>query len=208
MVTRAASEPTICLPGELDDLQMRRSAELVFDAGRGYYDLIGAERAVVEAQIAKQIGQSGTELENVFVVLFDSEVAGLHACVSSEVLSYVMMEGSLRLIRGFDRTVRRAFLARLKQARPALPSLPERSLYLARMAVADGFRGCGIAKLLMEDFFRRRSYETSYCLHVLKENASAVRFYSRLGFESFGEERSGFQAMSRPADEVDGARGV
>ena len=140
MVTRTPSELTICLPGDLDDLQRRRSAELVFDAGRGYYDLIAAQRAVVEAQIAKQIGQSGTELENVFIVLADSEVAGLHACVSTEVLPYVMIEGSLRLIRGFESAVRKAFLARLKQARPALPSLPERSLYLARMAVADGFR--------------------------------------------------------------------
>ena len=202
MVTRTPSELTICLPGDLDDLQRRRSAELIFEAGRGYYDLIAAQRAVVEAQIAKQIGQSGTELENVFIVLADSEVAGLHACVSTEVLPYVMMEGSLRLIRGFESAVRKAFLARLHQARPALPSLPERSLYLARMAVADGFRGGGIATLLMEDFFQRRSYETSYCLHVLTENTSAVGFYSRLGFESFGEERSGFQAMYRTPDEV------
>ena len=202
MVPSTAAEPTVFLPDALDESQLRRCAELVFEAGCGYYDLIGVGRRDIERQIAKQIGQPGTELADTFVLLIESEVAGLYACVSTEVLSYVMLEGSLRLMRGFDPTVRKSFLAGLRQSRPALPRLPEESLYLARLAVADGFRGKGVAKLLMEDFFGRRSYETSYCLHVLEDNLRAVQFYRRQGFEPFGQQKSGFLSMIRPADGV------
>ncbi len=141
MILQSAAEPTISRPDQLDDLQLRRCAELVFDAGRGYYDLIEAERGLVEVQIQKQLGQPGTELQNIFVALIDSNVAGLHACISSEVLPFVMMEGTLRLLRGFERGVRRSFLSRLQRARPFLPALPESSLYLARMAVSESYQG-------------------------------------------------------------------
>ena len=200
MISQDELELTTISPEDLDDLQLRRCAKLVFNAGRGYYDLIKADRGLVERQIAKQVGQPGTELENIFIVLIESEVAGLHACISTEVLPYVMMEGTLRLLRGLDREVQKDFLGRLKQARPSLPDLPERSLYLARMAVSDDFQGRGVATVLMEDFFEHRSYETSYCLHVLTDNTRAADFYRRLGFDWFGEEEAGFRAMYRPAD--------
>ena len=197
MVPRTVAELTISSPDGLNTRQLRGCARLIFNAGRGYYDLIEADRDLVERQIAKQVGQRGTELERVFIVLIESEVAGLHACVSTEVLPYVMMEGTLRLLRGFDRGAQKDFLARLERARPSLPTLPEKSLYLARMAVADSFRGCGVARALMEDFFGHRSFETSYCLHCLTDNTSALNFYQRLGFRQFGDEMAGFRAMFR-----------
>ncbi|MGB5478337.1 MAG: GNAT family N-acetyltransferase [Thermoanaerobaculia bacterium] len=199
MVPRTVAELTISSPDGLNTRQLRGCARLVFNAGRGYYDLIEADRDLVERQIAKQLGQRGTELERVSIVLIESEVAGLHACVSTEVLRYVMMEGTLRLLRGLDRGVQEAFLKQLKQVRPSLPTLPEESLYLARMAVSDSFRGCGVATALMEDFFGHRSFETSYCLHCLTDNTSALNFYQRLGFRQFGDEEAGFRAMARSA---------
>ena len=200
MVLRTTAELTISSPEGLDNVQLSRCAKLVFNAGLGYYDLIKADRGLVERQIAKQVGQPGTELESIFIVLIESEVAGLHACLSTELLPNVMMEGTLRLLRGLDRGVQKDFLGRLKQARPSLPTLPERSLYLARMAVSDDFQGRGVAGVLMRDFFGHRSYETSYCLHVLTDNTRATRFYRRLGFDWFGEEEAGFRAMYRPAN--------
>ena len=200
MVPRTVAGLTISSPDGLDDAQLRRCARLVFNSGRGYYDLIEADRDLVERQIAKQVGQPGTELERTSIVLIESEVAGLHACVSTEVLPYVMMEGTLRLLRGLGRGVQKHFLGRLQQTRPTLPPLPEESLYLARMAVSDGYQGRGVATALMEDFFGRRSFETSYCLHVLTDNSRAARFYRRLGFEGFGKEEAGFRAMVRPVD--------
>ena len=200
MILQSAAEPTISVPDQLDDLQLRRCAELVFDAGRGYYDLIEAERSIVEDQIRRQLGQPGTELQNIFVALIDSNVAGLHACISSEVLPFVMMEGTLRLLRGFERGVRRSFLSRLQRARPFLPALPESSLYLARMAVSESYQGLGIALALMEDFFGRRDFNASYCLHCLTDNSRALDFYRGLGFEPFGEAMSGFLAMHRAAN--------
>ena len=200
MILQSAAEPTISLPDQLDDLQLCRCAELVFDAGRGYYDLIEAERGLVEVQIQKQLGQPGTELQNIFVALIDSNVAGLHACISSEVLPFVMMEGTLRLLRGFDRGVRRSFLRRMQQVRPFLPALPERSLYLARLAVSRSYRGHGLAEVLMQDFFGRRETDASYCLHCLADNSRALDFYGGLGFEPFGEAMSGFLAMHRAAN--------
>ena len=200
MILQSAAEPTISVPDQLDDLQLRRCAELVFDAGRGYYDLIEAERSIVEDQIRRQLGQPGTELQNIFVALIDSNVAGLHACISSEVLPFVMMEGTLRLLRGFERGVRRSFLSRLQRARPFLPALPESSLYLARMAVSESYQGLGIALALMEDFFGRRDFNGSYCLHCLTDNSRALDFYRGLGFEPFGEAMSGFLAMHRAAN--------
>lgn len=200
MILQTAAEPTISLPDQLDDLQLGRCAELVFEAGRGYYDLIEAERSIVEDQIRRQLGQPGTELQNIFVALIDSNVAGLHACISSEVLPFVMMEGTLRLLRGFERGVRRSFLSRLQRARPFLPALPESSLYLARMAVSESYQGLGIALVLMEDFFGRRDFNGSYCLHCLTDNSRALDFYGGLGFEPFGEAMSGFLAMHRAAN--------
>ena len=199
MVFHTVAELTISSTDELDAPQLRRCAELVFDAGRGYYDLIEAERALVEVQIQKQLGQPGTELQNIFVALIGSNVAGLHACISSEVLPFVMMEGTLRLLRGFERGVRRSFLSRLQRARPFLPALPESSLYLARMAVSESYQGHGIALVLMEDFFGRRDFNASYCLHCLTDNSRALDFYRGLGFEPFGEAMSGFLAMHRAA---------
>jgi ribosomal protein S18 acetylase RimI-like enzyme len=146
------------------------------------------------------VGQEGTELERLFIGLVGSEVAGLYACVSTEALPTVMMEGSLRLLRGLDPEVRLDFLARLKEARPSLPALPENSLYLARVAVAESYQGRGVSKALMEDFFGRLDKETSWCLHVLTDNARALRFFRRFGFERFGEEEAGYLAMVRPTD--------
>ena len=200
MIRQSAAEPTISLPDQLDDLQLCRCPELVFEAGRGYYDLIEAERSIVEDQIRRQLGQPGTELQNIFVALIDSNVAGLHACISSEVLPFVMMEGTLRLLRGFERGVRRSFLSRLQRARPFLPALPENSLYLTRMAVSESYQGLGIALVLMEDFFGRRDFNASYCLHCLTDNSRALDFYRGLGFEPFGEAMSGFLAMHRTAN--------
>ena len=199
MVSQDELELTMTSPEGLDDEQLRRCARLVFEAGRGYYDLLEADRDLVEAEIAKQVGQRGTELERTFVGLVGSEVAGLHACVSTHVLPAVMMEGTLRLLRGLDHEVRRGFLERLRQARPSLPDLPESSLYLARMAVSETHQGIGVAGALMEDFFKRRQSETSYCLHVLTANTRALRFYRRLDFERLGQEEAGFVAMVRPA---------
>lgn len=199
MVPGTVAEPTISSADGLDALQLSGCARLVFDAGRGYYDLIEADRELVERQIAKQVGQPGTELERIFIVLIESKVAGLYACVSTEVLPYVMMEGTLRLLRGLGRGVQDSFLGRLKQARPSLPALPDESLYLARMAVSESFQGRGVAKALMSDFFGRRSFETSYCLHCLSDNTKALHFYQRFGFRQIGDEEAGFRAMSRPA---------
>jgi len=199
MVPPATAELKITPPEGLDDRQLRSCARLTFEAGHGYYDLIEADRGFVLEQIEKQVGQSGTELEKTFVFLVGSEVAGLHACVSTDVLPSVMMEGSLRLVRGLDREVCQGFLRRLRQDRPTLPDLPEESLYLARIAVANDYRGLGVAEVLMEDLFGRRERETSYCLHVLTENARALRFFQRLGFEQYGAEKGGFLAMVCPA---------
>jgi ribosomal protein S18 acetylase RimI-like enzyme len=96
--------------------------------------------------------------------------------------------------------VRLDFLARLKEARPSLPALPEISLYLARVAVAESYQGRGVSKALMEDFFGRLGKETSWCLHVSTDNARALRFFRRFGFERFGEEEAGYLAMVRPTD--------
>ena len=89
------------------------------------------------------------------------------------------------------------FLSQLKESRPSLPELPEKSLYLARVAVAGEHRGRGVAEALMEDFFRRRGSEASFCLHVLAANSRALRFFKQFGFERLGEEESGYLSMVR-----------
>ena len=197
MAAESRGQLTIALPEQLEDAQLHRCAELVFDAGRGYYDLLGVDRSLVEVEIAKQIARPGTELERMFVGLVGVEVAGLHACVSTGVLPAVMMEGTLTLLRGMEHGIRRDFLERLRRARPALPPLPDHSLYLARLAVADDHQGLGVADALMHDFFERRENETSHCLHVLTDNARALGFFRRLGFERFGTEAAGFLSMVR-----------
>lgn len=199
MAPEATAELTMTSLDGLDEEQLCHCARLVLDAGQGYYDLLEADRNLVVAGIAKQLGQPGTELERFFVGLVGPEVAGLHACVSTEILPTVMMEGTLRLLRGFDHDVRRKFLGRLREARASLPALPEKSLYLARIAVSENHQSRGVAGVLMEDFFRRRDSETSYCLHVHVENTRALRFYRRLDFEQFGQKDGGFLAMVRSA---------
>lgn len=184
---------------QLDRTQRSVCANLVYDAGRGYYDLIGADRTIVEEQIADELGESGTELEHTFVATVGSEVAGMYSCINTDLLPSAMMEGTLKLLRGLDPRVRLEFLSQLRESRPSLPDLPENSLYLARVAVAGEYRGQGVAEALMEDFFHRRRSEASCCLHVLAENTRALRFFERLGFERLGEEESGYLSMVRAA---------
>jgi len=57
-----------------------------------------------------------------------------------------------------------------------------------RIYVQKNYWSMGIGKLMMEDIFdlaRRREYEC-VCLSVYEENAAAIRFYRRLGFQDVG----------------------
>lgn len=69
----------------------------------------------------------------------------------------------------------------------ALTAVRPGTAHVPQIAVSDEFQGCGLGKVLMDSSFRelRRLGFQEVSLTVTDLNAGAVRFYERLGFETF-----------------------
>ena len=63
----------------------------------------------------------------------------------------------------------------------------DRSGYLRLIAIDDRYQGRGIGRLLMEELERRHLARGGIALLAAADNASAHRFYERLGYLQVGE---------------------
>ncbi len=86
--------------------------------------------------------------------------------------------------------------ARLRLAGGTLLHVRPEDFYLSRLAVADGARGRGLGRLLLEQFLREgqeRGFR-SFVLEVAAGSAAALALYRSVGFRE-----SGHQAVTDPA---------
>ena len=69
------------------------------------------------------------------------------------------------------------------------PHVRERTLWLSDLAVADRHRGLGVGRALIEAVAARAAEleAAAVSFEVWKENASALRFYDRVGAEHLGD---------------------
>lgn len=77
---------------------------------------------------------------------------------------------------------------------PLEPRFDEPNVHIESMLVDRSVRGFRIADAMMYAFLRNRT-ETSFSLHVLPENAAAIRASERVGGPSFRPLDSGTAIM-------------
>ncbi len=78
----------------------------------------------------------------------------------------------------------------LKLSTKRMPELDEKDvLEISRIYVAEAKLGSGVGKALMEFAFSfaKQKNKKTVCLGVWEHNQRAISFYTKLGFEKFGE---------------------
>lgn len=176
-------------------------AKLTYAASPEFYDLIPAPEPEMLQIVARQIALPGTELENTYALSRGQvDVASLSA-VGTATLPAAQKGSLLAILRLLDRDRAAKFTAAVKAFSAALEPLKIESTYVSRLAVDGGVRGSGAGTEIMQGFLEAE--KPRFCtLHVHKNNATAIRFYSKLGFSFLSDGPHLFRAMmldrSRP----------
>jgi ribosomal protein S18 acetylase RimI-like enzyme len=177
-------------------------AKLTYAASPEFYDLIPVPEPEMLQIVARQIAVPGTELENTYVLSRDQvDVASLSA-VGSAALPAAQKGSLLAILRSLDRDRAAKFTAAVKTFSAALEPLTIDSTYVARLAVDGSARGSGAGTEIIQGFLEAE--RPRFCsLHVHKDNATAIRFYSKLGFSFLSDGPHLFRVMvldrNRPA---------
>ena len=147
--------------------------------------------------IADQIGLPGTETENSILMKSNGVKTGLYCCLPASCLTRAQMLSVSLLTATLKRELRHEFLNAVKEFRSFIPSVPEESFYLSRIAIDAPFRNQGLGGKMLEDFYCRAKGFTSASLHVKGTNRAAIEFYKNFSFTVHDGSEEGYLALTR-----------
>jgi len=171
-------------------------AELVYDAGREFYDCFAVPRARLLDAIAAQVLRSGTELSGTHALWSGEHVDGIVSTVEADELRRAQTVSVAHLLRQLTASERERAMVRLGEHSALIEPIPPEGVYVARFAVQPQQRGRGLGRRLLAwvcDAFE----DQTLTLHINRANEAAVRLYERCGFQRLSDEGFGFPAYVR-----------
>ncbi len=168
---------------------MRRAAtELIALSLPEFYEVLGRYIEDLPAVVESRLVQRGGELQNCHVLCDGDTTAGVFCCYPSANLAVAQMTDLRAMLRHVEKDRKAQIQDELSSSAGHMSPVPTDGCYLSRFAVAAPYRGKGIADRLMAGFKDFASDNAALYLHVNKDNARAIAFYRRHGFDFTGAE--------------------
>lgn len=168
-----------------NSVDRRDLARLIFDALPDFYSLIPLDRDAILDLITDEMESEETECYNPLVALADGELAGLICGFPIAKLDARQQKSLLHIMRRLDRASRREFRDTAKAALSVAPIEVSGGRYIARIAVSQALRGCGIGTAIFRQYVALDP-ASPVALHVDCDNAGAIAYYQQLGFAFCG----------------------
>jgi ribosomal protein S18 acetylase RimI-like enzyme len=163
--------------------EWRNVGKLLRQAVPYFYDFLPVERAVLEGELAKQIGSKGSEVEETYGAIDENEVVGVVALYDATELAARQLHTTVELSRVVDASSKRLFVQTLRSyASSVEPLRPSSGKYISRVAVHEASRGRGVGASLVRHVIALYPHEP-LVLHVARQNVAATALYDSLGFK-------------------------
>lgn len=176
--------------------QKTQAAALVYESFPEYYDLIPAPSENRLEIIASHFETEGTETFGSTVALDEQgSVLGVYSALPATELKRAQIFTSALILRSLEQTNRSEFRRRLEGFSGQVPEVPDDSFYLSRIAVAVEIRGSGVAGRLLSGFQDEAADFPRCSVHVRADNAQAIRFYRKHGFDDLQHDPARYLVM-------------
>jgi len=149
-------------------------------------------------KLAKGLAHS-FELAAFWVAVKDGKVLALTGCTDRSKPAMALNKKELKKHLGFiGGTMAHIFLNKMMVNKPLPFALEPGTGYIDFVAADSQHRGQGIAYQLMERAMKKEGYQ-KYVLEVVDNNHSAIKLYTKLGFQTFlkvpekNAKRAGFE---------------
>jgi ribosomal protein S18 acetylase RimI-like enzyme len=164
--------------------EIRRAAmALIAQSLPEFYEVLGRYIDDLPAVVEARMAQRGGELQNCHILCDGDTVAGVFCCYPSVNLAVAQMTDLRAMLRRAEKDRKTLAQDELSASTGRMAPVPPDGCYLSRFAVATTYRGMGIADILMDGFKDFASGNAALYLHVNKDNARAIAFYRRHGFD-------------------------
>lgn len=161
----------------------RAVADLIMLSLPEFYDILGRYIPDLCTVVAGRLSQQGGELRNCHVLQGERGMPqGVFCCYPSEALAMAQMTDLRAMLRNAAKDNKTKIQQELAESAGDMAAVPADGCYLSRFAVAPECRGQGAANDLI-DGFKTFAPGTPLYLHVNRDNARAISFYRRHGFD-------------------------
>jgi ribosomal protein S18 acetylase RimI-like enzyme len=171
-------------------------AGLAHEALAPYYDLLSIPASALLAVLADEMRDPSTELGAARAILVDEQVAGLIVAYPAGEMHVRQQASLFHLLRSGAGESDVLLEAAAAQAAD-VPPIASEAYYLARIAVAETQRGCGLAAKLLSSIDEGLPPSIPVALHVHRDNERAIRFYRRHGYARSDDADLAFQTFVR-----------
>lgn len=180
----------------LTALDHAQIAELVYEAGREFYDCFAMTHDRLLEAIVPQLVRPGTELSGTHALRSGGDVEGIVSTIDANDLRNAQTVSVAHLLRELTASEREPAMARLSEHSAVIEPSPPEGVYVARFAVARERRGHGLGQRLLAwvcDTFG----DQTLTLHISRANESAIGLYEGHGFRRLSDADFGFPAYVR-----------
>ncbi|GLQ21971.1 GNAT family N-acetyltransferase [Algimonas porphyrae] len=149
-----------------------------------FYNGLGLEGEALDRLSADMFDVSEGELSDTIVAISDEDtLCGYLSALPSDDFRAAASRTAFAVLKGVARDQRKPVMAHMQAIGAGQDALPANTHYLARIAVSPDWQGKGIAAELM-DIFEAQGGGCDHVLHVAADNARAIRFYEKRGYET------------------------
>ncbi len=177
-------------------MQQFTAAPLLASSLSGYYALLNIPAADLNAAIAAEMTEPGTELENgVALVEADGALVGVFCGYPAEEMQVRQISSMFHLISLIDANLESHVLETTVHHAAAIQLVPPDSYYIARIGVVPSYRGKGVSSYFYS-VAREAAAGRALSLHVEARNRSAVGLHRREGLQIYGTSDAPFLCMT------------
>jgi hypothetical protein len=177
---------------DLTPEERRACGDMIFRALPQFYELLPLPRETVCDILAGQIGKSGTEMEEAYILRSGDAILATLTAVPADRFAAAKKNGLFSLLRHVPRSQTISLTKAMAAFESRVCPAPANGLYLARLGVSgEGVLGSG-TRLLRSVLAERP--EQFFSLHVHHANPAAW-LYRKLGFVYLPEDQYEFRCM-------------
>ena len=177
---------------DLTPAERRACGDMIFRALPQFYELLPLPRDTICDVLGEQIGKSGTEVEQAYILRSGDAILATLTAVPADRFATAKKNGLFSLLRHVPRSQMVALTKAMATFESRVCPAPPDGLYLARLGVNDkGAVGSGTR--LLRSVLAERT-EQCFSLHVRRANPAAW-LYRKLGFEYLPQDQYEFRCM-------------